>query len=231
MYHHVSPDRSEGLTISTEKLEAQFAHLAEAGFRSYHLGELMDFAKLPGEKNVVITFDDAYVSQLEYAYPLLKRYGLKATFFVPLAYLGKTDTWNTALLPIMTAEQLKSLDTNVVELGFHSYKHGRYDNMTREEVAEDTRRCFETVDQNDLSLSATLAYPYGKFPRKGTEKETFFNDLKEQGFRYGLRIGNRVNRFPFKSSYEVQRIDVKGEYALSKFRRKLKYGKWADFFG
>lgn len=225
MYHDVTPDRSEGLTISAQKLEEQLAFLAENGFRTYHLAELMDYNKLPHDKNVVITFDDAYCSQLELAYPLLQKYNLKATFFVPLAYLGKTDEWNTSSIPIMTAAQLKSMSPQTIELGFHSYHHKMYSTMRIAEIEEDTALCFQTVSENDLPISATLAYPYGKYPKGSPEKEEFVQVLENHGFRYGLRIGNRVNKFPFKNPFEIQRIDVKGEFSLKQFRRKLKYGK------
>jgi hypothetical protein len=49
--------------------------------------------------------------------------------------------------------------------------------------------------------------------------------MHENGIKYGLRIGNRVNNFPFKNDYLVKRIDIKGEDNLFRFRLKLKIGK------
>ena len=40
-----------------------------------------------------------------------------------------------------------------------------------------------------------------------------------------FRIGNRVNKFPFKNKYEIQRIDIKGQDSLLKFKLKLRFGK------
>jgi len=70
-----------------------------------------------------------------------------------------------------------------------------------------------------------LAYPYGKFPRKEPQKTQFFEVLKNQNIAYGLRIGNRLNKIPFKNNYELNRLDIKGEDSLFKFRLKLKLGK------
>lgn len=225
MYHKISASESQGLTISVSKLEQQFKFLSEEGFRSYHFSELMNLEKLPTKKSVVITFDDGYVSQLEYAVPLLEKYGLKATFFIPLQYLGATDSWNEPSFPLMTAKQLKSLNPTIVELGYHSFSHQKYSELSLSEIEIDTKKAFDTASESTLPLTASLAYPYGKFPRKNPEKETFFNHLKENNFNYGLRIGNRVNRFPFKNPFEINRIDVKGEFSLKKFGRKLKFGK------
>jgi peptidoglycan/xylan/chitin deacetylase (PgdA/CDA1 family) len=225
MYHHVTVEDGKGLTISVENLEKQFNHLAENGYKTFHLKELLQLKELPKGKNIVITFDDGYVSQLDLALPLLKKYKLKATFFVPLDFLGKTDTWNTSSLEIMTVEQLKSLDSKIVELGFHSFYHKKYTELSNAEIEADTRRCLEFVSENGLRFSPVLAYPYGKFPKEKARNEIFKKTLKINGIEYGLRIGNRINSFPFKKPFEIERIDVKGEFSLLKFRQKIRFGK------
>lgn len=224
MYHKVSAEESMGLTISSERLEAQFRFLAENNYRSYHLSELAELRKLPQKKNVVITFDDGYVSQLELALPLLQKYKLKATFFIPLKYVGGSDDWNKNTAPIMDAETLRSLNPMTVELAYHSYEHKKYNHLSPKEIEADTLNAFEAASKNALPLGPYLAYPFGKFPRKNPEKAQFFRHLGNHRFVYGLRIGNRLNTFPFPNPFELQRIDVKGQWKLKKFRRKLKYG-------
>lgn len=226
MYHHVALEDSKGLTISEKNLDRQFSHLFEKGYRTYHFRELDQLAQTTSKKNIIITFDDAYVSQMKYAVPLLKKYQLKATFFVPLDFLGKTDSWNTSELDIMTAEQLKSLDREIIELGFHSFYHKKYTELSNAEIEADTRRCLEFVSENKLNFSPVLAYPYGKFPKEKVRNKIFQKILSQNGIQYGLRIGNRINPFPFKKLYEIERIDVKGEWSLLKFRQKIRFGKF-----
>ena len=225
MYHHISTEEGNGLTISVKNLEKQFKHLSENGYRSYHFRELLDLKELPKGKNIAITFDDCYVSQMELALPLLKKYKLKATFFAPLDFLGKTDSWNTSSLEIMNVEHLKSLDPKIVELGFHSYYHKKYTDLSNAEIDEDTRRSIEFVSEIQLSFAPVLAYPYGKFPREKTSNKIFNEILSQNGIKYGLRIGNRINKFPFPKPYELERIDVKGEWTSLKFRQKIRFGK------
>ncbi len=225
MYHHITAEKGKGLTISVENLEKQFKYLAESGYKTYHFKELTKLKTLPNSKNIVITFDDGYVSQMELALPLLKKYKLKATFFVPLNFLGKTDSWNTSSLEIMTLKQLKSLNLKFVELGFHSYSHKKYTELSNSEIEADTRSCLEFVSENDLNFSPVLAYPYGKFPKEKKLNEIFKKTLSENGIHFGLRIGNRTNSFPFKKPFEIERIDVKGEFSMLKFKRKIRFGK------
>ena len=225
MYHNVTFSNGKGLTIGVENLERQFEYLHKNGFKTFHFAEILKLKSLPKGKNAIITFDDGYVNQMELALPLLKKYNLKATFFIPLDFLGKTDSWNTASLEIMTGEQLKSLDPKVVELGFHSFHHKKYTELTDAEINEDTRKSFVFVSENGLNFSPFLAYPYGKFPKEKVKNKVFNEILAQNGMQLGLRIGNRVNNFPFKKPYEIQRIDVKGEWSLLKFKQKIRFGK------
>jgi len=229
MYHNVSEANtsSKGLTISIEKLEEQFKYLKDKGYTTLHFKDLQAL-KGPSdypEKAVIITFDDVYVNQLEYAYPLLQQYGLKASFYIPFKYVGGNDDWNDGTEAIMSVTQLQLLNPEIIELGLHSFAHGNYSEMSVESIQEDFDKCKTFIIEHNLEIHNTLAYPYGKFPRKGEVQQAFFNTLHNNRVAYGLRIGNRVNNFPFKNNYEVQRIDIKGEDSLATFKKKLKRGK------
>lgn len=227
MYHNVTTDfrKVEGLTISVELLERQFQYLSKRKFKTHHFSDLEQINRLSG-RNVILTFDDVTVNQLQFAIPLLKKYNFKATFFVPFAFLGGVDGWNSGRVPepIMSIEELKSLG-GLIELGYHSYLHRPYGNLSDSEIDEDFSKCFALCEQHNLKMYPVLAYPYGNFPKKEPEKSIFFEKLKSHNIRYGLRIGNKVNRFPFQNPYEVKRLDIRGDESLWAFKYKLYFGK------
>lgn len=229
MYHNVCKENtnSKGLTISKSKLEEQFSFLQSNGYTSLHFSDIETSQKsLVGPKKpIIITFDDVYETQLELAYPLLKKYNLKASFFIPFAYVGGYDDWNEGQYKLMTVSQLKSLDSNFIELGLHSYKHGFYDKMTLEDIEKDFKNCQTFINEQQLDIKNILAYPYGKFPRQNSNKKLFFETLSQQKIAYALRIGNRLNTWPLKTNYELNRLDIKGDMSLSAFKIKLKFGK------
>lgn len=224
MYHNVSNDKdSNGLTVFCNKLEEQFRYLQDKGYTTYHFSELENKTVIDS-KSVVITFDDVTENQLDYAVPLLEKYNLKATFFIPFAYIGNVDLWNSGKEKIMSIEQLKELDDRV-ELGLHSFAHKRYASLTEAEINTDFSRCFEIIEQSALKVYNALAYPYGNYPKKEPNKSIFTTVLQQNNVKAGLRIGNRINKFPFKNPYEIQRIDIKGEDNMLKFKLKLRFGK------
>lgn len=226
MYHRVVQDESESLdlSISVSKLEAQFKFLSEQGYSSFHFRDLEGVTVLP-KKSIVITFDDVTDCQYQFAVPLLEKYKLKASFFIPFSYVGKFDYWIQGTEKIMSVEQLKALDPKWIELGYHSFEHRKYSSLSKEELATDFLNSNRFILENKLDIKPVLAYPFGNFPRKKEEFTVFEQIMRENGIKFGLRIGNRINRFPFKNKYRVKRIDIKGEDSLWKFRLKLKIGK------
>lgn len=230
MYHNITPnsESSLGLTLATDKFEAQLDYLVKKQYTSYFLSEIENKDTMLG-KSVVLTFDDVTENQLRYALPLLKKYKMKATFFIPFSYIGKTDLWNTGDdatgEKIMTVEQLKSLDSDNIELGHHSFFHKKYSLLSDEEIQDDFEKSFHLIAQNQLNVYPALAYPYGNYPKKGFRKKEFFELLEKNNIKMAFRIGNRVNRFPFKNKFEIQRIDIKGQDSLTTYKWKLRVGK------
>src|SRR3990170_5784941 len=107
MYHHVNPNKDDMVTVVPDIFEAQMKFLAETGCRTLSADELvksisgnMETAK----KAVAITFDDGYLDNYQYAFPILKRYNIKAIIFFFQAEDGIRDDLvtgvQTCALPI-----------------------------------------------------------------------------------------------------------------------------------
>lgn len=225
MYHNITNQvsKADKFTLHIDLLDKQFAYLVKNGYQTHFLQDLQKTKKLVG-KNVVLTFDDVTKNQLDFAIPLLRKYQLKATFFIPFAYVGKTDEWNEGLEPIMTVEELKQIEADF-EFGFHSFSHRKYGELTAAEIDEDFQLCSQFIQKHQLTVNHLLAYPFGNFPKSVNENKIFIEKLKKYKITYGLRIGNRINEFPFKNPFEINRLDIKGNESFFKFKWKLKFGK------
>ena len=84
LYHGVNP-RKDSINVSPERFEQHLKALQAAGYRGVGMEEAASYflegRALPA-KSVLITFDDGYLDNWLFAYPLLKKYGHKATIFV-----------------------------------------------------------------------------------------------------------------------------------------------------
>ncbi len=98
MYHSVGMNDSDWLwshiSISVELFESHLKVLKKRKFRSIHLSDYVTFKKQGEYKDdnlIVLTFDDGYLDNWIYVYPLLEKYGFKATIFVNPEFIDPAD--------------------------------------------------------------------------------------------------------------------------------------------
>ncbi len=92
------------------------------------VADLLDSGETLPDRAVVLTIDDADLSVYKHAWPLLKKYGVKAHLFVPTAMVG--TRWSS--LNVCTWEQLKEMaDSGHVIIGSHT-RHLHYKIATSE---------------------------------------------------------------------------------------------------
>jgi peptidoglycan/xylan/chitin deacetylase (PgdA/CDA1 family) len=98
MYHTIGiPDpgwHGQYLTCSYKKFEDQMRWLKKHSFVTVTLSDLYDYIyngkKMP-ERSVILTFDDGYVDNWIFAYPIMKKYGFKGTIFVNPEFADPRD--------------------------------------------------------------------------------------------------------------------------------------------
>ena len=127
MYHHLSEDVTNSEMVSPAQFEAQIRALSEAGYTGVSFDELQAYvlrgAPLP-EKPVVITFDDGYESNYTLAYPILQKYGMKATIFAIGVSFGKDHYKDTdhAITPHFgAAEAAEMAASGLISIQSHTY--------------------------------------------------------------------------------------------------------------
>lgn len=127
MYHHIDEDADSNSVVTPENFESQIKTLHDNGYTAVTLNDMYAYVyegvELP-EKPVLITFDDGYSSNYEIAFPILKKYGMKATIFAVGSSVGK-DTYkdtDISIKPHFTYEQAKEMmDSGVISVQTHTY--------------------------------------------------------------------------------------------------------------
>jgi peptidoglycan/xylan/chitin deacetylase (PgdA/CDA1 family) len=169
-YHGVSEDWPAALSVTPAQLEEHVAFLAGKGYRGVTLA---DAVATPHERTVAITFDDAYTSVLEHAFPILSRAGFRASVFAPTGFIGSrepmswdgVDQWlDTAhrdeLLPL-SWEQLGALAEAGWEVGSHTRSHPRLPEIGGEELDRELGDSRREIEDRLGRPCRSLAYPYG----------------------------------------------------------------------
>ena len=101
-YHRVgnaddTPFDSGVFSASAEQFESQMAYLKSR----FHMATLEEvFAMMGGDAprgtSVLVTFDDGYLDNYTLAFPILRKHGVQAVFFLPTAFIGtgKLPWWD-----------------------------------------------------------------------------------------------------------------------------------------
>lgn len=136
------------------------------------------------ERFVTISVDDGHPTDLR-TVDLLRRYGLKATFYVPGSNHERT------LLP---ASQIREIDREF-EVGSHSLHHVRLTTMPVEKALQDIldgKKCSEDMLGHEV---ISFCYPGGKFNSR------LARQVAEAGFLAGRTCRYFVNDFPKNPFY------------------------------
>ena len=128
LYHHIVEDAADSTTVTPGTFETQMRFLAENGYHTVTIQQMIDYVYHGGElpdKPVCITFDDGYLSNYEYAWPILERYGLTATIYAIGVSVGHDHYYKETqfeLTPHFSYEQAREmLESGVIDIQSHTY--------------------------------------------------------------------------------------------------------------
>ncbi len=189
MYHDIDDNSLSDYSISTQLFEQQIKELYDSGYTGVSFDEMIDYVynekELP-EKPICITFDDGYLSNYELAYPILKKYNMKATIFIIGSSMG-TDKYKDTeykIIPHFSYEKAKEMiDSGLIFIQSHTYdmhqnakyenteyarqNFSRFDNETDEEYAnyiikdfKKMKECFKNNLKQDIIV---VSYPNGVY--------------------------------------------------------------------
>jgi peptidoglycan/xylan/chitin deacetylase (PgdA/CDA1 family) len=149
----------------------QMAFLRLAGVRVLSLEQalrgLAGARKLPA-RAVVLTFDDAYASFLDYVAPVLADFDYPATVYAISDWLGQPMRWSDpdperACPRLMTGTELRGLRQAGISVGSHGRRHRRLAELTPNEQADElvaSRKRLENILGEPV---LDLCYPFGRF--------------------------------------------------------------------
>ena len=167
-----------------------------------------------------ITFDDAYVSVIENAVPILTECELPAGIFVPTGNLGQKPDWK---IPencpvkndvVMSKEQIRQLDKEGLEIFSHTLSHPVLteieDDRLEAELVESKKLLEGIVGHKVIGIS----YPHGAYD------DRVYKAVQEAGYKVGFTIEPSIINSA-TNCLEIGRVSVSPKDSLIKFRLKV----------
>lgn len=221
VYHKVDDKLEWGLTRVTPKTFRDQIHiLKEDGFRFVTVSDVRDSE--PEDKIVAITFDDAYESIFEYAYPILKDEGVSATIYAISDYVGELNSWDLNVgnlqFPHATWEQLKVLRDVGWEIGAHTKSHRDLRSLSDDDLKKELRESKEKIESKLEINVKSLSFPFGRANNREVQAAL------DAGYENGVIFYPLFNQF--KEEYEEFIIRRLGVYLWdTKLFFRAKYGR------
>ncbi len=217
-YHQVNNKFHTVLTMKPENFEEQIQYLSESGYHSITLEQFSQYMSGEGDlpdKPVLITFDDGYEDNYEYAYPILKKYNMIATFFLITDFIGRPG--------YLTWDQVKEMDAAGMEFGSHTLSHRPLDSFDREGVRHELVGSKKAVEWRLGKKCEFIAFPEGKFT------DTVLEETENAGYKYGFTVDTGRD-FPWDDPYDLDRIPLfEGPISFEHFRFRLTFSAFSAF--
>lgn len=133
---------------------------------------------------VSISFDDASYTQYQYAFPVLKKYGFKATFSLVGEWTFEEPQLSAEeemfKIKKMGWKQIRELQKNGNEIAAHGYKHKRYTKYAPiEQLTAEMKKIKDLIEENTHTKVYTLHYPYS------FTSDSIVKAAKKAGFLFG----------------------------------------------
>lgn len=216
------------LRVSPVDFERQIKYLKDNNFTSFTMSELVKLKKVP-RRSVVITFDDGYEDNFIKAFPILRKYGFKATIYLiinrennnwSIHRRAKNLTNELVDEPKLQNEQIKQmLESGLIEIGAHTLNHLNFQKLTLGKTREEIEESKKAIEEEFKIECKTFAYPFGIY------KDNDHKIVKELGFTSAVTTNAGISDITEDNPFMLKRLTIRGKDNFLAFILKMKNGK------
>ncbi len=200
MYHEINMPPKNTFDTTPEAFESQLDWLKDNGYETLSLEDFIAYVKkgegFP-EKSVLITFDDGYKGIYDYAFPALKKRGMKAAFFITASTIGGIKGTN---YPHITYAQLAEMAANNnMSIGSHTISHFRMTELSSDALKIEAAKSKMILENFTGRKIQAIAYPEGYY------NEAVIEAVKEAGYEIAFAVQDR-GLFGHEAHFSIPRI-------------------------
>lgn len=206
-YHGVLDEAwgDKSIFVKVDEFENQMKYLNENGYTPLFISEIEDANRY--EKPIIITFDDGYRDVYTYAFPILKKYNIKADLYIISGYLGGEK--------YLTTDMVKELaESPLIEFGSHTITHSILTKETDEEVERQLSESKKMLEELTGKNVESMAYPTGAYNNKVME-------AVKKHYKYAISIEAGKENPKELNTYELKRLYMDRDYEIDKFKEMI----------
>ena len=218
LYHDIQesfePDRAV-ITVTQEGFEEHINALLNNGETPVRFEDVYNASEgktaLP-EKPIVITFDDGYLTNYTYGFPIIQKYKVKTTIFIVTDTVGK-DTGN----PHFTWEQAKIMQrSGLVSIQSHTNTHEDILTLDNYNVIRELRLSRYMIEKNLEIKCDILAFPFGNC------NDAVVDAAHKAGYKVVAKVGEKGKNLLYNTrTTPFTRVTVYGSWTGSDLVDKI----------
>ncbi|MFH0925171.1 MAG: polysaccharide deacetylase family protein [bacterium] len=237
MYHHVKK-KNGFITVTIENFEQQMRYIKEHNYNPITSLDLYNYlitGYLPAPKPILITFDDGFLDNYLYAFPILKKYNLKATIFAITSRIDEATADAQGNGEFCTWEILKEMfSSGLIDIQAHTHQHIRFDksyddkNRLLEVLKGDLQKAKSLIEGRLSKKCKFMAWPWGFYNQEYTELALMLGYQGMFTTKKGINITGgdvtRIKRFVIKDKDErwlAQRLFIYSHALLGNVYSKV----------
>ncbi len=227
LYHSIHPFYP--LSIHPDNFERQMKYLVDNKFRVISLDSLQEVLDSEMRGNfVILSFDDGYDDNFEYAFPILKKFNLPAIIFLASRFINKDKPYNIHLearlypgLKMLTWKKIELMSFYGISFGSHTHSHIDLGKSSLEDIEKDIITSKEIIKETVGKSTYFFSYPFGGFNNFSSKTIRILSKL---GFEFACSSiwGSFSKNF---HPYILPRCLVEHNDTLDDFRSKIS-GNW-----
>lgn len=178
----------------------------------------------------IITFDDAFKSFYENAFPILLELKIPVLLFVPTGYMGRKSDWadyggdNKVGEEVLSEKEMREIiKSGLVQIGSHGVNHKDLVHLSDKEMIEEMLISKQTLERINMKVIDTISFPYGSFH----EREV--SAAQKAGYKFMFSV--TPQRITGKITPGlIGRVSIQPYDSLIEFRLKI-YGayRWLHY--
>ena len=192
-YHKIERRRELGVTrLSPRRFAGQIEALARGGWTGMTLDTFSATVRgerTAGERELLVTFDDAYRGLRDHAFPVLRDAGFSGVCFVITDYAGRLNRWDVAYggrrFAHLAWRDMDRWAASGIAFESHSATHPRLPWVDRGRLEDELVRSRRAIRSALGTQPVAIAYPFGAVTPEVTVAAV------RAGYRLGFGVGGR----------------------------------------
>lgn len=223
-YHDISQNPTNHYAVDVKDFAMQMEFL----IKNYkiisidHLVSLLNGRQPIPNNTVAISIDDGFQDFFFYGFPVLKKFAIPATVFLPTGYIDNSSS--LLIKPILPQtkffawEQIREMSQSGIDFGSHSVSHNSLTKLTPREIQYELVCSKERLESEIGKTINGFAYPYGTF-RDINQK--IGELIAEIGFSWAVTSISGINK-PGLNRFALRRTVIENDDRLAGFKRVVK---------